>query len=588
MKQHSFKRKLAPLSAALMIAGIVPIPVHAQTPATAVTDDRPTASWTLPQVVVTAQHERYTVPNSQSATRTDTPLIEVPQSVQVVTRTLIEEQDRRTLADALVNVSGVVGNKPEEGLLAGPLVRGFLAEIYQDGLPMYGSTQAANDPTSLVGIRQIEVLKGPVSTLYGGGIGSTLGGLINIESERPGNIQGGFVGLRAGSYGTVNPYGEFNVPLSDKVAARVVAEYQRNDSWIDKLEGKRWFVQPSVSFQLSPQTDLLLQGQFSKRSQLEYSGLPAVLALAGKLDRNAFPGAPNGQPQTSTKNNMATAILRHTFADGTRLNISGRYYKSEVPQFGSFIYPDLYPADPATPTVFPILPLNMLTTMHEATADANLTTTANLLGGKHQFLVGANYDNTRFYSDMGFTGMAVGSIDLARPVYDLPFGPQVAPALVQHDRYNTAAVYVQDQATYGRLHLTAALRYTSLRFREAEMGTDQTYHRTSPRVGATFDVVPGMALYAGYATAFRGAFGLISLTPPQPETSRNVEAGVKFALKDIGLSGTVAAFKQTRNNVATPSVENPLFSAQAGQQRARGVETDLVWEPTPALSLLAN
>ncbi|KQN07099.1 hypothetical protein ASE85_18645 [Sphingobium sp. Leaf26] len=128
-------------------------------------------SWTSDTIIVTGERGGYAVPNAGAATRTDTPLIQIPQSVQVLTGSLIREQDRRTLGDALANVSGVVGGRPEEGLIAGPLVRGFLAEIYQDGLPMFGSTQAANDPTSLVGIRRIEVLKGPTATLYGGGVG---------------------------------------------------------------------------------------------------------------------------------------------------------------------------------------------------------------------------------------------------------------------------------------------------------------------------------------------------------------------------------------------------------------------------------
>ena len=68
---------------------------------------RPTPSWTGGDIVVTGQRQAYTVPDTSAATKTNTPLIGVPQSVQVITKTLIEEQDRRTLADALVNVSGV-------------------------------------------------------------------------------------------------------------------------------------------------------------------------------------------------------------------------------------------------------------------------------------------------------------------------------------------------------------------------------------------------------------------------------------------------------------------------------------------------
>ena len=114
------------------------------------------------------------------------------------------------------------------------------------------------------------------------------------------------------------------------------------------------------------------------------------------------------------------------------------------------------------------------------------------------------------------------------------------------------------------------------------------FHRLSPRIGATVDVGPGVALYAAYATALRGAFGIVSASPAKPETARNVEGGVKLALTRAHLSGTVALFDQTRRNVAAPDPTDLRFSIQVGEQRARGVEVDLTWEPTPALSVLAT
>ena len=190
--------------------------------------------------------------------------------------------------------------------------------------------------------------------------------------------------------------------------------------------------------------------------------------------------------------------------------------------------------------------------------------------------------------------MPVGSLDLASPGNTLAFGTPPAlpdaPALgfTQTDQYETIAGYVQDQATYGPLHMTGSLRLTQLHFEEREQGTNRDFRRLSPRIGATLDVRPGVALYAAFATAFRGAFGVVRATAPRPETSRNVEAGVKLALSRAGLSGTIAAFDQIRRNVATPDPADLRYSIQTGEQRARGMEADLTWEPTPAFSLLAN
>ncbi|MEQ0777815.1 TonB-dependent siderophore receptor [Paraburkholderia tropica] len=580
--------------AAVATLATYPLTLHAQETDT---DAEPIAAGSgaeapaLPVIRITGSRYRFTESDtaleSHTATRTDTALIEVAQSVQVIPRNLIEEQDARTLASALVNVSGVIPSQPEENGFVGNIVRGFPAEIYMDGLPMYGMS-ATNSPASLVGVEQIDVLKGPASTLYGGGIGSPLGGLINIQSERPSSEAGGYVAMRTGSYGTVNPYFDLTGPLTSAINARIAGEYQSNGSWIDKVKGDRWSVKPSVSFQLDPKTVLLVQGQFNHTSQLEYSGLPAAQALAGQLDRYAFPGAPIGQPRTTIDNQLATAELQHTFNDNLKLTVSGRYYHSSMPEYGSFVYPGAYPPDVATPTTYPILPLNMQTSAWEATFDANLLAKVNALGGRHELLVGVDYDHTDFSSDMGFSGVPVGSLNLSQPVYNLGYGSLAPLSLTQTDRYQTIAAYIQDQATYGRLHLTGSLRYTQLNFRETEEATNETYHHVSPRVGASFDVAPGVAVYAAYATAFRAAFGYVGLTPPQPETSRNIEAGVKLALERVGLSGTIAAFEQTRNNVATPDPDNPLYSIQTGQQRARGFETDLVWEPVPAFSLLVN
>lgn len=160
------KTSLIALTAALAITS----------PAIAQTRDAP--SWTSETIVVTGKREGYAAPDTTAATRTDTPLIQVPQSVQVLTRTLIQEQDRRTLGDALANVSGVTPTRSDEVLFIPPIVRGFPAEVYLDGLPVFAGNQQAYDPNSLVGIERIDVLKGPTATLYGGGLGTPLGELV--------------------------------------------------------------------------------------------------------------------------------------------------------------------------------------------------------------------------------------------------------------------------------------------------------------------------------------------------------------------------------------------------------------------------
>ena len=410
-----------------------------------------------------------------------------------------------------------------------------------------------------------------------------------MVSERPEPDPGGYAALRTGSYATWNPYLDLNTPLAPGIAARIAADFQRNESGIDTVKSNRWSVQPSVSFQLDPDTELWVRGQFDRRSRVEYSGLPAAQALAGQLDRNAYPGATTGQPRTTTENNLGTVEFRHHFTDDVKLTVTGRYYSSQISEYGSFVYPEIAPPDAATPTTYPIFALYLPTQVKERTLDANLLTkNVSALGGSHELLAGVDYDHTRFDSTVGFDGVPLGALDLAQPDYTLSFGAAPAPTTTQTNHYQTIAVYAQNQATYGRFHLLGSLRLTQFDLHQVEQGIDTTYRRLTPRVGVTFDLSDSVAPYVAYSTGFRGPANFIGQRPPRPETSRNVEGGVKLELADVGLSATIAAFQQTRRNVATVDPDNPLFSIQTGEQRARGVEADLTWEPTLAFSLLAN
>lgn len=546
------------------------------------------AAVTLDPIEVSALQTGYATQSAMSATKTETPLIEIAQSIQVIPRSLIDEQDRRTLADTLVNVSGVTATKSQEVLFTTPVIRGFPADIYFDGLPAFGTTASA-DPTSLIGTERIEVLKGPSSTLYGGGVGAPLGGLINVVSKSPEAEPINLVGIRTGSYSTLSSFADFNVPVNEKVRARISGEYQKEDSWIDHAKGRQYSIQPSISFQLSPKTELLLRAKFDKRSQREYSGLPALPALSGDLDRNADPGATSGQPLTTIKNQLISAQLRHSFSNDTKFVLTAHHFNSKSQDYGSFVYPEVAGPSPATPTVYPIFGLYLPATLKETTIDANLSSTFDILGGRHELLGGVNYDSTKLDSAIS-DAIPLGELDLANPRYHVNYGSAPIPTYSQTNRYQTTALYLQDQATYGRLHLLGSLRLTSLRLRQKEQNVNATYHRLTPRLGITYDLTDSLSVYASYGTGFRGAVNFIGLDAPKPETSRNVEVGAKFALSELGLSGTVALFNQTRKNVAAadPEPSHPGYSIQTGQQRARGLETDLLWEPNDAFSLLFN
>lgn len=168
----------------------------ATTPAFAQEADK-TSGWTS-EIVVTGQSTDYSIAAATTATRTATPVEEIPQSIQTITRGLIDDQVLQNLTEALVNVSGVVPTSQAQAVLQPTLVRGFAVNTFIDGVPTYGLPPGVTDPATLVQVDRIEVAKGPTATLYGGGSGAPLSGLINLVSRSPGDTLSREFALRAG------------------------------------------------------------------------------------------------------------------------------------------------------------------------------------------------------------------------------------------------------------------------------------------------------------------------------------------------------------------------------------------------------
>lgn len=565
---------------ALAMALVANSSVHAETADQA-------SGWTPDQIVVSGAKDTGYQARDAASLRLPVPILETPQSLQVLTRTLIQEQDLVTLADALRNVSGVVPAQPSETVLIKPIVRGFSSEVYVDGLPQYGDA-STYDPSSLVGVERIEVAKGPTSQLFGGSTGAPVGGLINVISESPELKPAYTIALRTGSFTTVQPSVDLNQPLGRNVAVRIAAENFYGQDDIDAVTTNRVSVAPSLKVGFGD-TSFVLRGMFNRIEQLEYSGLPFAMAGYPGVNPFHFTGAKDG-PRTSIENAVITGVLTHRLSADVTAQVQVRSYNNTVNENGSFPYFAFYPP---TGTVYPIITARMPgTTIREITVDGSLTATFRTGAISHALIAGAQFDRVHYHGTMGFNLIPVGFLDYANPNSDVSFGPTDFPVDVYVNSYRTIGLYAQDQLTLaGRVHVLAGLRYNRLESTEGFDGVFSPKHRfdhVDPRVGLTLDIVPGVALFGGYATGSREAvFFNPSVTPTTPETSRSWEGGLKFALHQAGLSGTLAVYDQTRNH--TP-LTDPLSYAthQIGQQRARGAEADVIWEPGKQFSLLAS
>ena len=544
-------------------------------------------SWTRDTVVVTGQTERVSAPTAATTTRTSTPIEEIPQSVQVLTRTLIEEQELQTLPGALTNVSGVTPTSTMQTVLMATLIRGFNVNYYFDGMPTYQLPPGIADPATLINVERIEVAKGPTSTLYGGGSGAPLSGLINVVSRDPGIEFGGSVGLRAGSFDTLGIDADLNVPLGESAAFRINGMSEQADSYIDFIDSERYAIFPTLAWDISSDTRLVIRGRYNHLEQKEYAGIP--WEIISSIDPNQYAGAGDA-PRTEIENKQISAFLTHRFSDTLEANFALSRYDSGYEEWASFPYGQI------AGTVYNFGNGYLPSDSKKTFATASLVARLGSEGFTHQLLAGVDFDDTDYFGAMYFNPVWA-TLDYADADPVAPFGPTPPLFFDQNDRLKTAAAFVQDQIGIGdRLDVTVGLRWTKLDIKSVindgffDYATDRTDDKLTPRVGVTYEIMDGASLFAGYAEGFQGVVGagFNGLTSPEPETSQSYEAGAKFAAPIEGLTGTVSLFQIARQNVVTPDPVIPFAYLQTGEQRARGVEMDLVYEPSAALSVLFN
>lgn len=548
-------------------------------------NEQSSAGWT-PEIVVTGVRDGYDAPAAVSGTRVATPVEKVPQSIQSLTRQLIDDQDLQNLTDALVNVSGVAPTSQAQAVLQPTLVRGFKVNYFVDGIATYQLPEGAADPATLVFVDRIEVAKGPTSTLYGGGAGAPLSGLVNLVSRDPSTTNlSANAGLRAGSFNTWGGDADINLPLGDAVGFRISGMVESSDSFIDFVTMDRFGVFPSLLVKLGSDTKLVVRGRYNKIEQTEYAGLPAeLLSPSLVIDRNVFAGARNA-PRTSVENKAITGTLTHSFSDRVQAEVSVNRTLNKFDEWATFPYGRI------AGTVYNFGSARLPSDTQKTFVTGTVTAKLGDGGFRQTMLLGVDYDNTDYYARLDFN-TAWGTVDFANPIVAPGFGTAPPVFYDQTDRLKSIAVFAQDQISIGeRLDVTLGLRWTNLKV-GSDLGmfgaTQETSSKVTPRAGLTYRVADGVSLFAGYSEGFQGVVGgaFYGLTP-KPETSQAWEGGVKLNAPIKGLTGTAAIYQVTRQNVLT-AIPNSFFYSQDGEQRARGAELDLIYEPVPAVSILFN
>lgn len=516
----------------------------------------------------------YVAERSAGATKTDTPLIETPQSVSVIASDQIEAQNAGSVREVLRYVGGVL---PEiRGNVASRYdqltLRGFQPDQYLDGLILQSNYYIGPqvDPYLL---ERVEVIKGPSSVLYGL---APPGGLINLVTKRPtadpirdyrikfGSDSRAGLGFDIGGAATAN----------GDLQYRVVGNGFRRDGPQRTVETSRYSIAPSLSWQLSSSTDVTFLASYRADPDAgAYGALPSEGTVepnpvVGRISNDFYDGDPNFE-DFDRKQTMAGYELSHWFSDALRFKQNFRYQRSEIDY--KSVYGAGLQADNRT--------LNRGTAASDEKLDG--FTVDNQLQGyfdtgavAHTVLAGVDHRNgdARRYTGFG----AAPTLDLVDPEYGQAIA-EPARTRFDFDRDQTG-FYLQDQVKLGRWVGLLGGRYDSVQVSQSdENGNRETRrdHAFTGRTGLLYRFDNGIAPFVSYTESFQppNAFG-VSSELGKPTEGTQYEAGVKYQPPRTNALLTASLFELTQSNVSTPDPDVPNVSVQTGEVRIRGAEIE--------------
>ena len=557
---------------AVLSASLCAQPVFAEEPAydvDAIDDSR--------TIIVTGMGDGYLASNSVTATKTDTPLIDIPQTINVVTREQLDDQAHHSLADILRYIPGTTvglgeGNRDQITLRGQNTTADFFLDGVRDDVQYY---------RGLYNIERVEILKGPYALIFGRGGG---GGIINRVQKSPVIDDFIYAGPASiNSFGAYDASVDLNTPLSGAAAVRINAVYESLDSHRDYVGGERYAGNPYVAFNLNDAWKFGLSYEYVNDDRTTDRGIPSIATGAGQPNRpisgyrDQFFGTP-GVNRTQFEAQIAKLRLDGQLA--TNLSFSGTMLYGDYDK----TYVNVYANGAASAQNGTVA----LAAYSDPTQRENFIAQGNLIWDvetgplAHKILVGAEYGDQQSANRRFNGALSSSTLNLANPVF-----PTVAFNMVTRDTVSDvtfSSVYVQDQISLGdHIDVVAGLRYDSFDISGTDLlpAIDRPFARKddkiSPRLGVIFKPQENISLYSNYSQSFlpRSGDQFLSLTVSQenlaPEKFTNYEIGAKWDVQP-NLNLTLAVFQLERSNATTPDPLNPLASINIGKTRTQGVE----------------
>ncbi len=569
-------KRLGLLVSTVLPAITMAVPAHAELMADAAD---------APAIIVYGVPDGYDIEKTRSATKTETPLIDVPQTVTVLSREQLDDQGVESLNDALRYVPGVVLGQGE-GHRDQITLRGqsTTADFFLDGL-----RDDAQYYRSLYNIDRVEVLKGANALIFGRGGG---GGVINRVSKAP-EFNKTRTDFAAGldSFGGWSLAADLDQPLGESFAARFNATYEDFANHRDGYDGHFVGVAPTLGWRLGEATRMVLGYEYADDQRVTDRGVPSFAGAPLRGYDDTFFGSPTANHSAVTAH-IARARLDHDFSDALSVNLTGQYAHYDK------YYGNVYARSAATATTVELEGYNSDTIRENWIVQGNMVWKGETGGIGHQILLGFEAsdqltDAKRSEATFGPAATSRTTVALAQRL-TLPTVTFGASSRSSLSKVRALSAYVQDQLDLGDLiKVVLGLRYDDFRItstnRANGFATARSDGKWSPRAGLIIKPRENVSLYASYAKSFLpqsgDQFTVLDATTASlaPEEFRNLEAGVKWDLTER-LAFTAAIFQIDRTNTRANDPVTGLV-VQTGQSRTKGFELAMVGQVTKGLQV---
>jgi iron complex outermembrane receptor protein len=539
------------------------------------------------QIRASTVEKDYLSPNATSATKIDVPVRDVPQSIQTVTKELIQDQGGLARVNELGrNVSGVFIQEPGNGgsNTASYMIRGFSTSFFQlvDGVRRTSSFTSPDAAT----LESIEFLKGPASVLYGTSGGSH-GGLVNFITKKPSAVPVSDIELTSGSYGFVRTALDLGGALNEDhtVLGRINFAAEKGNSFRDGIKHDTEVVSPALTWIINSDNKLTAQLDYTRSFYVNDWGWPVdpiVLTYPRNLNL--------GEPSYEGINNKSTyGVLRyeHNFNDKWKFQSVASH--GNVPSKGCQISKNI--DDPVnTPNIVTRFPGCYSSKTLESDLQLELVGDVNYGPIGNKILAGVQFTPTSSKNTNDF-GSTIAPFDVLNPVHGDVVTPPIGTTSFELQT-NTSAIYLQDLIAIGpQVKLLLGARHDRISSKSKTDSVETDSHvdsHLSPRIGIVYQPSDATAVYANYSNSFNPNFGrLRDGSIPSPEQGVQYETGLKQDLLGGRANLNLAIYQLTKEDSAQCDPTDPScnFVVLIGEQRSRGLEIDLTGKVTDNLRL---